>query len=160
MKLKHLLPKTLLLLVMSFLLFSSCKKKTDPTPTSTTTYTTDPVGTQSTLKTGTLVNVSGPGTSGTISIIKDGNNNQFVKLNSDFMSGFSTGTVVVYLAKTSESIGVQRNGGTTSSNVQAVGFVSSNGQHYLKIPTSYDGFSYLVIYCETAEINFAYTPLM
>jgi hypothetical protein len=140
-----------------FVVFISSCKKDNPTPT--TVYTSDPVGTQTSLKTGSIINANGPGTSGTLSIVQDANSNQFVKLNSDFMSGFSTGTVVVYLAKTSESIKTQRNGGTTASNIQAVGFVGSNGQHYLKIPTSYSGFSYVVIYCETAEINFGYATL-
>ncbi len=135
-------------------LFTACKKD-DPT----TKFTSDPVGTQTSLKTGTLVNVDGPGTSGTLAIIEDADKNQFVKLNSDFKSGFATGTVVVYLAKTSESIKVQRDGGATATNVKAVGFVNSNGQHYLKLPSTYDGYSFVVLYCETAEINFGYAPL-
>ncbi len=141
------------LAVISVML-SSCKSD-DPT----TTFTSDPVGTQTSLKTGTLVNVDGPGTSGSLSIVKDSNATEFVKLNSDFMSGFATGTVVVYLAKTSESIKTQRAGGTTATNVKAVGFVNANGERYLKLPSTYVGYSYVVLYCETAEINFGYAEL-
>lgn len=153
--LNHFVIKSFFIAATFSILLSSCKKKDDPTPT--TVYTSGPVGDQTSLKTGSLVNVDGPGTSGTLAIVQDGNGDQFVKLNSDFMSGFSTGTVVVYLAKTNESIKVQRT--AAASNVKAVGFVNSNGLHYLKLPSSFTGYSNVVLYCETAEVNFGYAPL-
>ncbi len=154
MKITKLIVKSFMSLAVISVMLSSCKSD-DPT----TTFTSDPVGAQTSLKTGTLVNVDGPGTSGTLAIVKDSQASEFVKLNSDFMSGFATGTVVVYLAKTSESIKIQRNGGTTATNVKAVGFVNSNGEHYLKLPSTFEGYPYVILYCETAEVNFGYAQL-
>ena len=147
---------TFSILAVFLLVATSCKKET------IIQFSDQPVGTVTNLKTGTIARQNAPGTpdtKGTLSIIQDSNSNQFVKLNSDFMSGFATGTVTVYLAKTMEEIKVQRNGGATATNVQAIGFVQKNGEQYLKIAGSISGFTYLVLYCETAEVNFGAAQL-
>lgn len=147
---------TFSILAALLLVATSCKKET------IIQFSDQPVGTVTNLKTGTIARQNAPGTpdtKGTLSIIQDSNSSQFVKLNSDFMSGFATGTVTVYLAKTMEEIKVQRNGGATATNVQAIGFVQKNGEQYLKIAGSISGFSYLVLYCETAEVNFGAAQL-
>ena len=147
---------TFSILAAFLLVATSCKKET------IIQFSDQPVGTVTNLKTGTIARQNAPGTpdtKGTLSIIQDSNSIQFVKLNSDFMSGFATGTVTVYLAKTMEEIKVQRNGGATATNVQAIGFVQKNGEQYLKIAGSISGFSYLVLYCETAEVNFGAAQL-
>lgn len=147
---------TFSILVALFLVAASCNKET------IVQFSDQPVGTVTSLKTGTLARQNAPGTpetKGTLAIIQDSNSNQFVKLNSDFMSGFTTGTVTVYLAKSMEEINTQRNGGTTATNVQAIGFVQKNGEQYLKIAGSISGFTHLVLYCETAEVNFGAAEL-
>jgi Electron transfer DM13 len=136
-------------------LLSSCKKKDDPAPV--TIYTENPVGTTTILSSGTIVSQNGPATSGDVEILKDANNSEFIHLKSNFVSGFSTGTVVVYLAKATTKIGDQR--AISASNVKAVGFVSANGERYLKINGSSAGYGNVVFYCETAEVNFGASTL-
>jgi Electron transfer DM13 len=138
---------------------SSCKKTETKTE-----FSNLPIGTVTSLKTGTITQQNAPGTpptSGTLSLLQDSQGSQFLKLNSDFTSGFSTGTVAVYFAKTSAEIKNQRNGGTTAGNVKAIGFVNKAGEQYLQLPMagSATGFSFVVFYCETAEVNFGSASL-
>ena len=135
--------------------FSACKTTTD----TVTQFTSGPVGATTNLKTGTIARQNSPGTpdtKGTLAIVQDSQNNQFIKLNSDFASGFSTGTVAVYLAKDMTEIKTQRT--ASASNILAAGFVNKNGEQYLKI-SNVSGFDFVVFYCETAEVNFGAAPL-
>ena len=63
--------------------------------------------------------------------------------------------------ETNEEIKNQRNGGTTPTNVRAVGFVGNAGEKYFQLSGAglFTGFSYVVFYCETAEVNFGSAPL-
>ena len=114
-----------------------------------------PVAPTTVLKTGTLTAENGTPTAGTLSLLKDANNDQWVSFNSNFTSSFATGTVTVYLAKTAARIGDQRVlPPPPTPAILAVGFVSKNGAQSLKLPAPSDPFAYVVLYCETAEINF------
>ena len=133
---------------------AACKSSTTDT-----VYTNGPVGSTTNIKTGTIMQQNAPGTpatSGTLLVVQDSQNNQFLKLNSDFTSGFSTGTVAVYFAKDKTEIKTQRTAAAT--NVQALGFVTKGGEQYIKINTP-AGYSYVVFYCETAEVNFGAAQL-
>ena len=148
-----------LLITTTAISFSACTK----TETNTV-YSNVPVGSVSTLKTGIITRQNAPGTpptSGNLSVIQDANGNQFVKLDANFTSGFSTGTVAVYFAKTNDEIKAQRNGGTTATNVRALGFVGKAGEQYIQLASTglFNGYSYVVFYCETAEVNFGSAPL-
>lgn len=145
---------SLLLLAVSAIWIYSCKK----TETKTA-FSNLPIGATTSLKTGTVTQQNAPGTpptSGTLSVIQDSQGTQFIKLDANFTTGFATGTVALYFAKTNEEIKVQRNGGTTATNVRAVGFVNKAGEQYIPLASTglASGFSYLVFYCETAEVNF------
>ncbi len=138
---------------------AACSKDTS----ATVTPANGPIGTTTTLKKGTLKAENGTPTAGMVSVVRDSNNDEYVAMGSDFKSDFGTGTVAVYLAKTGANVKSQR---TTSAgapnglgNVMAVGFVSKNGQQYLKLPAASSAFSYVVFYCETVEINFGNAPL-
>lgn len=143
-------------LPVAIISLGSCTK----TETTTTTeYSNLPVGAVTSLKTGTISRQNAPATpptSGTLSIIQDSKGKQFLKLNADFTSGFATGTVAVYFAKTGDEIKNQRAGGTTPGNVLALGFVTKAGEQYIPLATSgsFSTFSFVVFYCETAEVNF------
>ena len=113
---------------------SSCKKTE-----TVTEFSNLPIGTVTTLKTGTITQQNAPGTpptSGTLILLQDSKGNQFIKFNADFTSGFATGTVTVYFAKTNQEINVQRNGGTTAGNVKALGFVNKAGEQYIQLPAA------------------------
>jgi hypothetical protein len=154
-------------------LMGSCKKSdpAQPMNTNTVSYTSGPVGTVTTLKTGTLVNETNPAgtTSGTLSVIKDASNNYFISFNSDFKSSFATGTVAVYLAVGNGNIGTQRGaaGSASNANVFGLGYVQKNGQQYIKIPAvtgqgaafSLSNYGYVVLYCENAAVNFGNAQL-
>ena len=165
MNTSHVIKNICLFAFGTSMVFTSCKKKSDdPAPTNTTTtvttYTAGPVGTVTVLKTGTIVPQNQPNTKGGLEIVKDGAGSEFIHLKSDFTSTYETGTVVVYLAKDNTKIGDQRTPiGTNAGNVKAIGFVSVNGDQYLKINGVYDGYTNVVLYCETAEINFGAATL-
>jgi len=148
-----------LLMAIASVSFSSCKKTE-----TVTEFSNLPIGAVITLKTGTITQQNGPGTpptSGTLSVIQDSKGTQFLKLDANFTSGFTTGTVAVYFATTNEEINIQRNGGTTPTNVLALGFVGNAGEKYFQLNTTalFSGFSFVVFYCETAEVNFGSAPL-
>ncbi|GEM_PF-3519071 len=148
-----------LLMAVASISLSACKKTE-----TVTEFSNLPIGAVSTLKTGTIGQQNAPGTpptSGNLSVIQDSKGNQFLKLDANFTSGFSTGTVAVYLAKTNGEIKNQRNGGTTPTNVLAVGFVGKAGEKYFQLSSAglFTGFSFVVFYCETAEVNFGSAPL-
>ena len=140
---------------------SACNKD-DNNPT--TQVTTDgPAGATTTLRTGTLTAENGTPTAGTVSTVRDVNGVEWLQLGQNFKSDFGTGTVTAYLAKTGANIKTQRTKTDGSpnglGNVQAVGFVQKNGQQYLKLSGSPTPFSYVVMYCETVEINFGNAQL-
>jgi hypothetical protein len=150
---------TLMLLLFALVVSVGCKKD-ETAPTTTVVNNNGPVAPTTTLKTGTLVAENGTPTAGTLSIVKDANNEEWVSFNANFTSTFATGTVTVYLAKTAARIGTQRTlPPPPVPNIVAVGFVTRNGAATMKIPGSSTGFGYVVLYCETAEINFGNATL-
>ncbi|MBT9392508.1 DM13 domain-containing protein [Hymenobacter sp. NST-14] len=143
-----------LLLALAPALFSACSDN-DPEPQIISSP--DPVGTLTSLRTGSITPQNGTPTRGTLALVRDAQNQEFVQLNADFTSDFHTGTVTVYLAKADTRIGTQR--AAAGSNVQVVGLVNKNGQQFLRLGGSSTGFSHVVFYCETAAINFGAAPL-
>ena len=149
----------LFLMTTAAISFGACTKTETKTE-----FSNLPIGAITTLKTGTITQQNGPGTpatSGGLSVIQDSKGTQFLKLDASFTSGFSTGTVAVYFAKTNGEIKTQRNGGTTASNVRALGFVGKAGEQYIQLASAglFNGYSFVVFYCETAEVNFGSSPL-
>lgn len=133
----------------------ACSNDDDPAPQ--VMSTPDPVGTITSLKMGTITPQNGTPTRGTLAVIRDGQNQEFVQLNADFTSDFHTGTVTVYLAKDLTNIGAQRRAAAT--NVKSVGLVNRNGSQFLRIDGASAGFTHIVFYCESAAINFGASPL-
>lgn len=125
--------------------------------------TDGPSGATTTLRTGTLTAENGTPTAGTVSVVRDASNAEWLSLADNFKSDFGTGTVAVYFAKTAANIKSQRTKTDGSpngaGNVLATGFVTKNGRQYLKLPASSSPFPYVVFYCETVEINFGNAQL-
>ncbi len=149
----------ILLMALAGSVLFACTKTT-----TNTEFSNLPIGATTTLKSGTVTQQNAPGTpptSGGLSVIQDSKGTQFLKLDASFTSGFSTGTVAIYFAKTNAEIKAQRNGGTTASNVLALGFVNKAGEKYIPLASAglFTGFSYVVFYCETAEVNFGAAQL-
>ena len=147
-------------ILASALLFLTACTKTE----TVTEFSNAPIGTTTVLKSGIITQQNAPGTpatTGTLSVIQDSKGNQFLKLDANFTSGFSTGTVAIYFAKTNAEIKTQRNGGATATNVRAIGFVNKAGEQFISLNGTnlFTGFSFVVFYCETAEVNFGSSPL-
>lgn len=114
-----------------------------------------PVTPTTVVRSGMLAAESGTPTAGTVAIVRDANSDEWVSFGSNFTSSFATGTVTVYLAKAATRIGDQRVlPPPPVPNILAAGFVSRNGAQAIRLPASATGFNYVVLYCETAEINF------
>jgi hypothetical protein len=146
------------IVVAAVLVIGGCKKD-DPAPAQTI-INNGPVPPTTTLRTGTLVAENATPTAGMVSIVRDANNEEWISFASNFTSTFATGTVAVYLAKSNARIGSQRTlPPPPVPNILSVGFVSMNGAQAIKIPGSSTGFSHVVLYCETAEINFGNAPM-
>ena len=144
----------LLSLAAAPMLLPACSSD-DPAPQ--TVFSPEPAGALTSLKTGTVTPQNGTPTNGSLAIVRDEQNREYVQLNPDFTSDFHTGTVTVYLAKTAARIGEQR--AAAATNVRAVGFVNKNGKQFLELKDGSAGFNYVVFYCETAEINFGNSQL-
>jgi len=149
--------KTLLCILAAGIALVGCNDSS----TNPVTNNSGPVAPTTRLKSGTLTAENGTPTVGTLTILKDANNQEWLHLNADFTSSFATGTVTVYLAKSAARIGDQRVlPPPPVPNIRAIGFVNQNGAQDLKISGSQQGFSHVVFYCETAEINFGNAPLV
>ena len=140
-------------------LLSSCSdNKDNPAPQVPETSTVLPSGNVSTLKTGTIAPQNSTPTTGTLTIVRDANNREFVQLADDFKSDFHTGTVTIYLAKATTNIDTQRKADPTS--VKVVGLVNKDGKQVFLINDGGSAtYSTVVFYCETAAINFGAAPL-
>ena len=144
--------------LFAVVLFTGCSKD-DPAPVAVVNNA-GPVAPTTALRSGTLVAENATPTMGSVSIIRDANNDEWVSLGANFTSTFATGTVTAYLAKSAARIGDQRTlPPPPVPNVLAVGFVSANGAKFLKITGASATFSHVVLYCETAEVNFGNAPL-
>ena len=149
-----------LLICLLLLSSAACRESSmDSTPQPTN----GPIGTTTALRAGTLKAENGTPTAGMVSVVRDANSDEYVSLADDFKSEFGTGTVAVYLAKSAANIKSQRTKADGSpngaGNVLAIGFLTKNGRQFLKLPTASTGYSHLVLYCETIEINFGNAPL-
>lgn len=134
--------------------FISCSK------TETVTVTVDsalPQGNFTKSRMGTLMAENGTPTAGVVTIGTDEKGTSFLKMATDFKTELATGTVTVYFSKTKA---LAFDPGKGNPNVKLVGVVAKNGEQFIKlnstIPTE---FSFLVLYCATANINFGNAPL-
>ncbi len=145
--------KIVMFSVATLIAIAGCKKD-DPAPAQTV-FNVGPVPPTTTLRTGTLTAENATPTAGSVSIVRDANNEEWISFGSNFTSTFATGTVAVYLAKSNARIGSQRTlPPPPVPNILSAGFVAVNGAQSIKIRASSTGFSHVVLYCETAEINF------
>lgn len=111
-------------------------------------------GQTTTLRTGSIMHQDGPATSGDVAIIKDAANSEFIQFKDNFSSDFASGTVTVYLAKNNANINSQ-----PDSDKVKVGLVNRNGMQLLAVPGSSTGYTYVVLYCSTVQINFGAAAL-
>ncbi|WP_152559879.1 hypothetical protein [Hymenobacter sp. IS2118] len=132
------------------LAFSGCNKKAiDPTPA--VTETAKPVAPVE-LRRGAMQPQGGVPSTGTVTLVRDAANVEYVRFEADFRTDFHTGSLGVYLAKSDGLVRVQR--AADATNVVRVGTITKDGAQTLAITGSAAGFSHVIIHCDPAMYNF------
>ena len=134
------------------LILSSCTKEEIVTVDSSL-----PSGAFTPAKSGNIVAQNDTGSKGSVQVGKDGSSTNFVKFGSDFNTVLATGTVSVYLS-TSQTF--KADPGNGNPDLKLIGIISKNGEQYFKLPSSPDAkFTYLILWCGSANIPFGYASL-
>ena len=143
-------------LLASLLLLAACNKNTDaPVPTSAPAA---PAGvTYTTLRMGTVVAQGGVMSGGMLAVAKGSNGTEYVQFKTDFHSDFHTGSLGIYLAKSSDLIRNQR--AANPANVLRVGTITQSGMQQLAITGMSAGFSHVILHCDAAQYNFGAAAL-
>ena len=153
---KKRFPSRLLLTVLaaSTLAFASCNKNTDaPAPAPAA-----PAGvTYSTLRQGTVMAQGGVSSGGQIAVAKGSDGIEYVQFKPDFHSDFHTGSLGIYLAKSSDLVKNQR--ATDPASVLRVGTITQSGAQQLAITGMSAGFSHIILHCDAAQYNFGAAAL-
>ena len=153
---KKRFPSRLLLtaLAASTLAFASCNKNTDaPAPAPAA-----PAGvTYSTLRQGTVMAQGGVSSGGQIAVAKGSDGIEYVQFKPDFHSDFHTGSLGIYLAKSSDLVKNQR--ATDPASVLRVGTITQSGAQQLAITGMSAGFSHIILHCDAAQYNFGAAAL-
>ncbi|SMB87182.1 hypothetical protein SAMN00120144_1497 [Hymenobacter roseosalivarius DSM 11622] len=105
-----------------------------------------------TLRTGTMLPQGGVPSGGTLAVERDADGIESVRFNADFRTDFHTGSLGVYLAKSSALIRVQR--AADPGSVVRLGTITRDGAQTLVIPGSAAGFTHVIIHCDPAQYNF------
>ena len=136
------------------LVFSSCNKQAiDPTPVAETAKPVADVE----LRRGTMQSQGGVPSSGTVTLVRDAANVEYVRFEADFRTDFHTGSLGVYLAKSDGLVRVQR--AADPANAVRVGTITKDGAQALAIAGSAAGFTHIIIHCDPAMYNFGAAQL-
>lgn len=149
--------RLLFIALIASIAFTSCKKETETITETVTVDGSQPVGTFSIMKSGTLVEQNSTGTTGTVQLGTDAEGTQFLKLTGGFNSNFGTGTLIAYLSTSSTYMADPANG---NPDLKLVGQVPAGGDRYLKIaPAAGAQFDNVILWCASAGIPFGYATL-
>jgi hypothetical protein len=150
--------KKILIMALSMGLFmASCKKETVTVTETVTVDSSQPNGTFTVAKSGTLVEQNGTGTMGTVQLGTDSQGAQFLKLTGGYTSNFGTGTINVYLSTSDTYTADPMNG---NPDLKLVGISQTAGDKYYKIaPAAGAQFDNVILWCATAGIPFGHAPL-
>lgn len=130
---------------------SACNKEIQDAPTPKSTAPPATTG-LTVLRTGTMQPQGGVPSSGTLAIVRDAANVEYVRFDASFRTDFHTGSLGVYLAKSDGLVRVQRAADPTS--VLRIGTITQEGAQTLAVPGSAAGFSHVIIHCDPAMYNF------
>lgn len=151
---KHFLPLLLPALAAIALGLAACNKNTDaPAPTPTA-----PAGvTYTLLRQGTVMAQGGVSSGGGVAVVKGSDGLEYVQFKTDFHSDFHTGSLGIYLAKSSDLVRNQR--AANPANVVRVGTITQSGAQQLAITGMSAGFSHVILHCDAAQYNFGAAAL-
>ena len=146
--------KTLFMIfAIAFVALTSCKKDTE----TVTVDSSQPSGTFTVSKTGTLVAQNSTPTAGTVQTGVDASGTSFLKLGTNFTTALGTGTVSVYLSTSST---FRASPGTGNPDLQLVGIVKANGEAFYKLTAApASKFTHVIMWCGSANIPFGNAPL-
>jgi hypothetical protein len=149
--------RLLFIALIASVAFTSCKKETETITETVTVDGSQPVGTFTEMKSGTLVEQNATGTTGTVKLGTDSEGTQFLKLTGGFNSNFGTGTLIAYLSTSAEYMADPANG---NPDLKLVGPVTAAGDRFIKIaPAAGAQFDHVILWCASAGIPFGYAPL-
>lgn len=137
------------LLALALALGACNKAVEDPAPApAVTPAPTGPVE----LRRGAMQPQGGVPSSGTVALVRDAANVEYVRFEADFRTDFHTGSLGVYLAKSDGLVRVQR--AADPASVVRVGTITRDGAQTLTIAGSSAGYSHVIIHCDPAMYNF------
>lgn len=133
--------------------FMACEKDT----TTVTVDSSMPTGMLTVSKSGDFVAQNGTPTVGTAALGTDDDGEIFLRFNNGFATELGTGTVSVYLSTSENFVADPANG---NPDLRVVGAVSHNGDNFFKLDDMVDSkFSYVILWCGSANIPFGYAAL-
>ncbi|MBK6266581.1 DM13 domain-containing protein [Marivirga sp. S37H4] len=150
------------IIVLAFLaipfLFCSC----DDTEVETMVVDTSlPHGDFMVVTSGQFMAQNGTPTAGSVEIGTDSEDEAFVRFSNNFMTELGTGTVTVYLSTTNEDLNEVFSPENGNQNLQLVGIVQRNGEHFFKLNSSIDAkYTHVILWCASAGIPFGNAELM
>lgn len=110
-----------------------------------------PQGTFTATVNGTFVMDNAP-TSGGVQIGTDSEGTQFLRLADDFSTNVATGTVAIYLS-TSDTFTADPGNG--NPDLQLVGNITTNGEHFFELNPEYDSrFTHVIAWCTSVSVQF------
>jgi len=140
---------------MAGVLLVSCGGEDDPDPV--VIDSSMPQGTYTAAISGTFVEQNDTGSAGTAELGVDSEGTQFLHFGTDFTTNLGTGTVTLYLS-TSETY--KADPGNGNPDLFLIGAVKSNGEQYFKLdPAAASKFTYVILWCGSANIPFGYAEL-
>ena len=136
----------LVLLVISFAITSCSDDET------ITIDSSEPNGTLTVLRSGSLTAQNNTPTQGTVELGTDADNVNFLRFSNDFTTELATGTVSVYFCTSDTFTADPANG---NPDLILAGPVQSNGEQFIKLSQSVpSNFTNVILWCNTASIPF------
>lgn len=116
-----------------------------------------PMGSLSVDRSGSLVAENGTPTSGTVELGSDEDGATFVRLGSNFTTDLGTGTLSLYFSTSDTFTADPMNG---NPDLILVGIVTRNGEQFFKLDAAVPNeFTHVILWCNSASIPFGNAQL-
>ncbi len=152
--------KKISIILLSAAFIMSCSDDEDPV----TIDPTQPSGTFSTTASGSFVDQSMAGTTGSVSIGTDSDGVQFLQYSSDFSTNLNTGTVSVYLTTSlvndADDFAALASPGTGNPDLKLVGPLSGSGMSFQKLNSAATSSQkFVLLWCGSVGVPFGTAEL-
>ena len=109
------------------------------------------------LRQGAVMAQGGVSSGGMVAVVKGSNGIEYVQFKPDFHSDFHTGSLGIYLAKSSDLVRNQR--AADPASVVRVGTITQSGAQQLAVAGTSAGFSHVILHCDATQYNFGAAAL-